>query len=155
MGRRLATQLGVDFIDADRELEARCGVPIATIFDLEGELGFRRRESDLLAELLAEPIVRVVATGGGVVLDPNNRDQLKKNARVVYLEAQLQDLWIRLRHDRERPLLRTANPRERISAFLEARHPLYLEVALISVKTSRSGVERVVNDIINGLKLTS
>lgn len=155
VGRRLATQLGVDFIDADRELEARCGVPVATIFDLEGEAGFRRRESDLLAELLAEPLMRVIATGGGVVLAPQNREQLRKYSRVVYLEAQLQDLWNRLRHDRERPLLRTPNPRERIGEFLQLRHPLYAEVALLSVKTSRTGVDRVVNDIIEGLKLTS
>jgi shikimate kinase len=154
VGRRLASQLGIDFIDADKELESRCGVPIATIFDLEGEVGFRKREADLLAELLSAPGQRVVATGGGVVLDPKNRLLLKSASRCVYLEAQVHDLWIRLRHDKERPLLQTPNPRERIAQLVEIRHPFYQETATLTIKTGRQGVERVVSDIILGFNLT-
>jgi shikimate kinase len=148
VGRRLASHLGIDFIDADKELEARCGVPIATIFDLEGEAGFRKRETDLLAELLNAPIRRVVATGGGVVLSEVNRQYLSSMSRCVYLEAQVQDLWIRLRNDRDRPLLRTQNPRARIAELVQLRHPLYVQTAKASVKTSRQGIEKVVGDII-------
>jgi shikimate kinase len=153
VGRRLASHLGIDFIDADKELEARCGVPIATIFELEGEAGFRKRETDLIAELLGEPIFRVLATGGGVVLAEINRVCLNEHSRCVYLEAQTNDLWIRLRNDRERPLLQTANPRARITQLAEARHPLYLETAHVIVKTGRQGAERAVSDIITALAL--
>jgi shikimate kinase len=153
VGRRLASHLGVDFIDADKELEARCGVPIATIFELEGEAGFRKRETDLIAELLGESVFRVLATGGGVVLAETNRICLKEHSRCVYLEAQVNDLWIRLRNDRERPLLQTANPRARITQLAEARHPFYLETAHVTVKTGRQGAERAVSDIITALAL--
>jgi shikimate kinase len=154
VGRRLASQLGIDFIDADKELESRCGVPIATIFELEGEIGFRKREADLLFELLSAPSVRVIATGGGVVLDQQNRERLKSSSQCVYLEAQVHDLWIRLRNDKERPLLQTPNPRERIAQLIETRHPFYVETATMTVRTGRQGVDRVVSDIISGLALT-
>jgi shikimate kinase len=153
VGRRLASQLGVDFIDADKELEARCGVPIATIFELEGEAGFRKRETELVAELLSEPIFRVIATGGGVVLAEANRICLRERSLCVYLEAQTHDLWIRLRNDRERPLLQTPNPKARIGQLVETRHPLYLESAQFVVKTNRQGAERAVSDIISSLAL--
>jgi shikimate kinase len=153
VGRRLASHLGIDFIDADKELEARCGVPIATIFELEGEAGFRKRETDLVAELLGEPIFRVIATGGGVVLAEANRICLRQHSRCVYLEALTQDLWIRLRNDRERPLLQTANPRARISQLVQVRHPLYIETALFTIKTGRQGADRAVSDIITALEL--
>jgi shikimate kinase len=153
VGRRLASHLGIDFIDADKELEARCGVPIATIFELEGEAGFRKRETDLVAELLGEPIFRVLATGGGVVLAEANRTCLREHSRCIYLEAQVHDLWVRLRNDRERPLLQTANPRARITQLVEVRHPLYIETAEFSVKTGRQGAERTVSDIITALSL--
>jgi shikimate kinase len=153
VGRRLASHLGIDFIDADKELEARCGVPVATIFELEGEAGFRKRETDLIAELLLEPIFRVIATGGGAVLAEANRQCLKEQSRCIYLEALTQDLWMRLRNDRERPLLQTANPRARISQLAEIRHPLYVETAHFSIKTGRQGAERTVSDIIVALAL--
>jgi shikimate kinase len=95
VGRRLARRLGWAFVDADRELEARLGVPIATIFELEGEAGFRRRESALIDELTARGPM-VLATGGGAVLDPANRAALHGRGRVVYLRASVGDLWQRL-----------------------------------------------------------
>jgi shikimate kinase len=154
VGRRLASQLGIDFIDADKELEARCGVPIATIFDLETEAGFRKRETELLIELLSAPIRRVVATGGGVVLAETNRQWLSEHSHCVYLDASVHDLWLRLRNDRERPLLQTANPRARIAELAERRHPLYVETARFTVRTGRQGVERVVTDIIEALPIS-
>jgi shikimate kinase len=153
VGRKLASHLGVDFIDADKELEARCGVPIATIFELEGEAGFRKRETDLIAELLGEPISRVIATGGGAVLAEENRRCLKEHSLCIYLEAHIQDLWMRLRNDRERPLLQTANPRARITQLAETRHPLYSATALYTIKTGRQGADRAVSDIIIALGL--
>lgn len=147
VGRRLAQSLGRQFIDADRELEARLNVPIPTIFELEGEEGFRKRESCLLEELCQRSGL-VVATGGGVVLAEANRAVLREHTYVVYLKASLPELWHRLRHDKGRPLLRTPNPRERIAELVKARDPLYESVAHLEVLTSRQPVERLVADII-------
>ena len=148
VGRRLAQALGRGFVDADRELEARLNVPIPTIFELEGEAGFRRRETLLLDELSARPGI-VIATGGGVVLAQCNRAMLKDRTYVVYLKATLPELWHRLRHDKGRPLLRAANPRERIAELVQARDPMYEAGADLEVLTSRQPVERLVADIMN------
>ena len=150
VGRRLALALGRQFVDADRELEARLNVPIPTIFELEGEAGFRKRETLLLEELSVRSDI-VVATGGGVVLAECNRQMLRERTFVVYLKASLPELWHRLRHDKARPLLRTANPRERIAELVAARDPLYESVAHLEVLTSRQPVERLVADIMGRL----
>lgn len=150
VGRRLALALGRTFIDADRELEARCGVPITTIFELEGEPGFRRREATLISDLTGQPGL-VLATGGGAVLLAENREVLHARGFVVYLKAGVQDLWLRLRHDRTRPLLRTPDPRRRIAELVEARDPLYQSCAHLTIPTGRQPVERVVSDIVAGL----
>ena len=150
VGRRLATVLGRAFIDADKELEARCGVPITTIFELEGESGFRRRESALIADLTEQSDL-VLATGGGAVLLPENRELLHSRGYVVYLKANVQDLWLRLRHDKSRPLLRTPDPRRRIAELVEARDPLYQACAHLTISTGRQPVERVVADIVTAL----
>ncbi len=147
VGRRLAARLQRPFLDADRELEERCGVSVATMFDLEGEAGFRKRESSLLRELVDRPEL-VLATGGGVVLDPVNRQVLRDHALVIYLRASLPELWTRLRNDRHRPLLATANPRQRIAELLQMREPLYEDAAHLQVLTGRQPVERVVGDIL-------
>ncbi|MEZ5742015.1 MAG: shikimate kinase [Burkholderiaceae bacterium] len=122
VGRRLAARLDRPFIDADHALEERCGVSIATIFDIEGEPGFRERESRVLAELAGNPRL-VVATGGGSVLSEANRRLLVEQTWPVYLEASLGELWNRLRHDNKRPLLRGPNPRERLAELLRVRSP--------------------------------
>ena len=150
VGRRLALALGRTFIDADRELEARCGVPITTIFELEGEPGFRRREAALISDLTRQPGL-VLATGGGAVLLSENREVLHARGFVVYLKASVQDLWLRLRHDRSRPLLRTPDPRRRIAELVDARDPLYQACAHLTIATGRQPVERVVSDILAGL----
>ena len=147
VGKRLAVALGRTFIDADKELETRCGVPISTIFELEGEPGFRRREACLIDDLTGQPGL-VMATGGGAVLLPENRRVLHERGYVVYLKAGVQDLWLRLRNDKVRPLLRTADPRRRIAELVEARDPLYMECAHLVVRTGRQPVERVVAEIV-------
>ena len=146
VGRRLARRLGWSFVDADRELEARLGVPIATVFELEGEAGFRRRESALIEELTRRETV-VLATGGGAVLDPVNRSVLHERGRVLYLRASVGDLWHRLRRDKVRPLLRTPDPRGRVESLLRERDPLYREAAHEVVDTGRQPVDEVVGGI--------
>lgn len=147
VGKRLARRLDWPFVDADRELEARLGVPVQTIFELEGEAGFRRREAALIDELTRREAV-VFATGGGAVLDPANREALAARGRVIYLRASVGDLWHRLRRDKVRPLLRTADPRGRIEALVAARDPLYREVAHLTVDTGRQPVDQVVDAIL-------
>jgi shikimate kinase len=151
VGKRLAQRLGRPFIDSDKELEARCGVSVATVFDLEGEPGFRKRESALLLELLAMPDL-VLATGGGVVLAPANRQALHDLAQVVYLRASLPELWSRLRNDKQRPLLATANPRQRIAELLQFREPLYEQTAHLQVLTGRQPVDKVVGEVLGLLQ---
>jgi shikimate kinase len=150
VGRRLARRLGWTFVDADRELEVRLGVPVATIFELEGEAGFRQRESALIEELTARDAL-VLATGGGAVLDPVNRSVLHERGRVVYLHASVADLWHRLRRDKVRPLLRTADPRARIEALVALRDPLYREAAHVVVDTGRQPIDDVVGAIVSCL----
>ncbi len=150
VGRRLAHVLGRRFVDADKALEQRCGVPIPTIFEVEGEDGFRRRETALLDELTHEDGL-VIATGGGAVLRAENRRMLRERSFVVYLQAALPELWHRLRHDRVRPLLQTANPRQRIAELLAERDPLYGETAHLSMLTGRQPVELLVAEIVSRL----
>ncbi len=153
VGVRLAKRLDRAFIDADRALEERLGVSIPTIFELEGEAGFRRREAQLLEELSAQPGL-VLATGGGVVLSPANRELLKNRGKVIYLQASAADLWQRLRRDRQRPLLRTPNPRERIYKLCAERDALYREVATHIITTSRQPIEQIVEAIIERIGTT-
>ena len=147
VGRRIASLLGRVFIDADRELEARCGVPVSTIFELEGEDGFRRRESHLIDELTRREGI-VLATGGGAVTVAQNREFMRARCFVVYLQAGAGELWHRLRNDRVRPLLQTADPRARILELVSTRDPLYRETAHRVVRTSRHPVERTAIDIL-------
>ncbi len=151
VGRRLAHALGREFIDADKEIEVRCGVPIATIFELEGEEGFRRRETALIDELSRRSGL-VLATGGGAVLREENRAMISERGYVIYLQAALPELWHRLRHDRVRPLLRAPNPRQRIAELLAARDPLYHACAHLTVMTGRQPVDALVHDIVDRLK---
>jgi shikimate kinase len=143
IGRLLADALGFEFVDADRELEARSGVSIPTIFEIEGEAGFRRRESALLDELTARP-GQVLATGGGAILDPLTRQRLRERGLVVYLRATADEVHRRTRRDRSRPLLRTENPRERIEQLLAEREPLYEDVAHITMQSAASNPKRLV-----------
>lgn len=134
MGKLLARRLGKTFVDCDHEIERTTGVKVAIIFEIEGEAGFRAREAKTLAELVLRKDI-VLATGGGAVLSAENRRLLSANGVVVYLRAAVADLWNRTRHDKNRPLLRTTNPRARLEELHAERDPLYREVADIVVDT--------------------
>lgn len=147
VGRMLARRLGKVFHDTDHEIELRTGVRIPVIFEIEGEPGFRMRESQTLAALCALDDI-VLATGGGVVLDPGNRQQLKTRGFVIYLRGDPQQLWQRTRHDRNRPLLQTVDPLRRLVELHEQRDPLYREVADLVVDTGRQGVGTLVGRLL-------
>ena len=151
IGRLLAQRLGKTFVDADHEIEARTGVRIPVIFEIEGEEGFRRREAQTLDELTLG-CNQVLATGGGAVTFAPTRDLLKDRGVTVYLSAGLHDLWIRTRNDRNRPLLQVADPRARLSELLTARDPLYREVADIIIETGRPSAHKLVPEIIGALR---
>jgi shikimate kinase len=151
IGRALAQRLRRPFVDTDRILVERTGVPIATIFEIEGEAGFRRRESAVLAEVAHEP-GRVVATGGGIVLDPANRELMRAHGTVLYLRARVDSLWERLRHDTTRPLLATPQPREKLAGLLDQRDPLYREAAHLIVDTGPQSAANLVNRIVAALE---
>jgi shikimate kinase len=134
VGRFLAKRLNKAFYDCDQEIECRTGVKISVIFEIEGEQGFRARETSILSELTELHDI-VLATGGGAVLTENNRNLLKQGGTVVYLHATIDELWRRTRHDRNRPLLRTADSRATLQQLLEQRDPLYRETAHIVIET--------------------
>jgi shikimate kinase len=134
VGKLLAKRLGKAFYDCDQELERATGVRIPLIFEIEGEAGFRAREARMLAELASRRDI-VLATGGGAVLSADNRKLLAGNGVVIYLRAVVADLWQRTRHDRNRPLLKTAEPRAMLEQLFAERDPLYRGVADIIVDT--------------------
>jgi len=136
VGRDLARRLQWRFLDCDQEIEARTGVKIPTIFEIEGEEGFRCRESQTLEELTREQGA-VLATGGGAVLRPANRAMLRERGLVIYLEVPPQVLWERTRHDRGRPLLQCDNPRARIETLHRERAPYYRDAAHIIIEGGR------------------
>lgn len=148
VGRLLAQALGFEFIDADRELEARSGVLIATIFSVEGEEGFRRREAALLDELTQRPRI-VLATGGGAILNADTRSRLRERGLVLYLRASAEEIHRRTRNDRSRPLLQTADPRARIDELLRQREPLYEETAHLTFQSVSTNPRRLVRRLLD------
>lgn len=151
LGKALALRLKADFFDTDKVLVERTGVPVATIFEVEGEEGFRRRESCILAEL-AERDDCVVATGGGAVLSAENRVLMRAHGTVVYLRARIESLWERTRHDSSRPLLATPDPRATLAEILEQRDPLYREAAHLVVDTGAQSSATLVSRVIAALR---
>jgi shikimate kinase len=151
VGKALARRLGRDFIDCDREIVERTGVPIATIFEIEGEAGFRRRESAVLAELAARRGA-VVATGGGAVLAEENRRLMHEHGTVVYLHADLDHLHERTRHDNSRPLLAGGDRRAMLAALLETRDPLYRETAHLVVESGSPSAGSLAGRIAQALE---
>jgi len=147
IGRQLAKRLGVPFYDSDKVIEEQTGVDIATIFEFEGESGFRRREKKIIEELVAFKGV-VIATGGGVVLDEQNRNLLTQNGFVVYLSCAVNKLLERTHKDSKRPLLQTENPRQKIEELLQAREPLYAACADLKVNTGNMSGKMVVSFIL-------
>jgi shikimate kinase len=146
VGRRLATLLGKQFFDSDAEIEKRTGVDIRYIFEKEGEARFRQRERDVIAELSALDGV-VVATGGGVVLDPANRERLAATGVVVYLETTLDTLVRRTKAAKTRPLLLNEDPRTVLERLMVVRRPLYEEAADLRIETTGRQVRAVAVDI--------
>lgn len=146
VGKKLASRLGVSFIDCDQELELRNGVTVSTIFDIEGENGFRKRETRLLQELV-EKEIGVIATGGGVVTQKVNRELLKRAGGVVYLNATVDLLWSRLRYCRNRPLLDAENPRQILQNLYVERDLFYREVADVIVNVGKGSALNTVKKI--------
>ena len=147
VGKILAKQLGKTFIDCDEEIQKRTGVKISHIFDVEGEEGFRQRESLVIQDLVKLDNI-VLATGGGAVLKPDNREAIKKNGTVIYLKSGVHDLWQRTRHDHNRPLLQTPNPRAKLQELFEQRDALYAAVADHIVHTGRQSVQILIARLI-------
>ncbi|MCW3480054.1 shikimate kinase AroK [Neisseriaceae bacterium JH1-16] len=143
VGRALARRAGKTFYDSDHEIEARTGVRIATIFDIEGETRFRDREVSVIADLVQMNNI-VLATGGGAVLRPETRRNLQSHGTVIYLRANIDDLLARTQHDKNRPLLQTADPRAKLAALFAERDPLYCEVADLIVDTTQQNVTHLV-----------
>jgi shikimate kinase len=151
VGRALAHRMKREFVDTDRVLIERTGVAVATVFEIEGEDGFRRRESAVLREVCAKEGL-VVATGGGIVLDEENRQVMREAGTVVYLRARLESLWERTRHDSSRPLLATPDPKGRLAELLQQREPLYREVAHITVDSGPQSAATLVGRVIAALR---
>ncbi|HVP08897.1 MAG TPA: shikimate kinase [Burkholderiales bacterium] len=151
VGRLLARRLKRVYYDSDEEIERRCGVRIAVIFDIEGEAGFRARESQVIAELCALEGI-VLATGGGAVLAEANRRCLATRGTVVYLHARPAQLWQRVRHDRNRPLLATPEPQKKLEELYAVRDPLYREVADLVVDTGRQSPQTLTRELLARLE---
>ena len=151
VGRLLARRLKLRFYDSDHEIERRCGVRIPVIFEIEAEAGFRSREAQVIAEL-TELREIVLATGGGVVLEGENRRQLAARGTVVYLRARPEDLYERVRHDRNRPLLATADPLARLRELYAQRDPLYREVADLVIETGAQSVQVLTRELLDKLE---
>jgi shikimate kinase len=151
IGRQLAKKLGKTFFDSDKEIETRTGVSISWIFEMEGEDGFRERESKIIDELTAQENV-VLATGGGAILSEENRQHLHERGMVIYLSATAEQLYRRTAKDKKRPLLQTGDRRKKIEALLAERMPLYQKVAHITLRTSNKSIQHTVNELIKRIK---
>jgi len=154
VGRVLAKRLRKSFVDSDHEIESRTGVRIPVIFEIEGEIGFRRREAAVVQELVRLSNI-VLATGGGVVLDPQNRRTLNATGFVVYLRASPQELWLRTRYDRNRPLLQTSDPLARLEQLHTERDPLYRETAHLILDTGNQALRTLVGRLERELRTLS
>lgn len=143
VGRALARKLRWSFVDSDHEIERRTGVTVATIFEIEGEAGFRRREAQVIGELTGGR-GQVLATGGGAVLNPDNRTAMRTGGLVVYLRVSPKLLYERTRHDRGRPLLQVADPLARLGELYDQRDPLYREVAAVVIDGDRYNAQQIV-----------
>ena len=150
VGKLLSKHLRRPFYDTDHEIVRRTGVTIPMIFEVEGEAGFRKREELIIAELTQMEDV-VLATGGGAILSAVNRELLKQHGTVVYLRGTVDELWQRTRHDRNRPLLQTQDPKARLRELYAQRDPLYREVADVIIDTGRQNVNVLVHHLVQYL----
>ncbi len=152
MGRQLSKRLHLEFIDSDRVIEEKTGADIPLIFELEGEAGFRKREQEVIDELTQKNGI-ILATGGGAVLAPENRQHLKERGTVIYLHSDIKYLIERTSHDKNRPLLQTADPAAKLRELMEIREPLYRETADITINTGEKSIRSVINVILEQLKI--
>jgi shikimate kinase len=146
MGRALARHLGKAFVDSDEEIIKRTGVTVPHIFDIEGESGFRLRETAIIQELVGRENT-VLATGGGAVLTGQNRTMLQQNGIVIYIKASVHDLWQRTKHDRNRPLLQTGDPHAKLNELFQKRDPLYQQVSDIVVQSGKQSVHALMQQL--------
>jgi shikimate kinase len=151
MGRTLARHLGKVFVDSDEEIQKRTGVNIPHIFDVEGESGFRLREATVLADLVKRDNM-VLATGGGAVLAEQNRTILRQSGIVVYLRASVHDLWLRTRHDRNRPLLQAIDPYGKLMELYQQRDPLYKQVADIVIQSGKQSAHNLMLQLVGEIE---
>jgi shikimate kinase len=146
IGKRLARAIKRRFVDCDHEIERRTGARIPLIFEIEGESGFRAREKRVIDDLTQEESI-ILATGGGAVLDPENRIALANRGLVVYLNAPIELLLARTRNDGNRPLLQVANRNEKMREILQQREPLYREIAHLTIDTGAQSMSDIVHTI--------
>ncbi len=152
VGRQLGRRLGLPFFDSDHLIEQRIGCTIREFFAREGEAAFRDVEEQVIGELAGGPSA-VIATGGGAVLREANRQRLRDGGRVIYLRSTPEELFRRLRHDRQRPLLQVDDPLARLRSMYAERDPLYREAAHFHIETGRPSVPTLVNMIVMQLEL--
>jgi shikimate kinase len=152
VARHLARQLGSPFADSDTEAERRLGMPIRDFFAAHGESAFRDVEQAVIAELTLQPVI-VLATGGGAVLRPANRQALHERCTVLYLRSTPEELFRRLRHDTQRPLLQVADPLRKLRELYRERDPLYRRCAHFVVETARPSVPSLMNMVLMQLEL--
>ena len=150
VGRQLARLLHLEFLDSDEEIEARTGVDIPFIFEKEGEAGFRAREAKVIEDLSQKDGI-VLATGGGAVMDVQNRNHLGARGFVIYLHTSVDQQLSRTRKGRDRPLLANDDPRAVLEALMATREPLYREIADLTVETDGRKVRAVANEILERL----
>ena len=151
IGRMLARELRLDFVDCDHEIELRCGANIPWIFDVEGEEGFRLRETQVLEDLTQQPGI-LLATGGGAVLRSENREYLKHRGIVIHLDSDVDLLVKRTSKDKKRPLLQNTNPRQVLERIKRERDPLYREVSDIRIYVGENSSRKAANQIIQKMK---
>nr|WP_304610189.1 shikimate kinase [Polynucleobacter alcilacus] len=152
VGKVLAKKLGRRFLDADHVIEDRCGVKIPVIFEMEGEEGFRKREAQAIRDITSEQDI-ILATGGGAVLLPENRDALKNRGTVIYLHANPIELWYRTKGGEGRPLLQNGDAKKILENLYTVRDPLYREIADHVIETGKPSVNQLVNTLIMQLEL--
>ncbi|VAW94913.1 Shikimate kinase I [hydrothermal vent metagenome] len=146
VGRQLAKCLNMDFADSDSEIEKRTGVDIPLIFELEGESGFRKRETAMIDSLTNQDTI-VLATGGGAVLSEQNRGYLVSRGTVIYLNTSIDQIMERTHRDSKRPLLQTDNPRGKLEELAAVRDPLYQSIADITISTESQKIRDVIKEI--------
>ena len=150
VGRQLARLLHLQFVDSDQEIESRTGVDIPFIFEKEGETGFRQREAKVIDDLSQKEGI-VLATGGGAIIDPENRNHLGARGFVIYLHTSVDQQLSRTRKGRIRPLLENGDPRAVLESLMATREPLYREIADLTVETDGRKVHAVANEILDRL----